>query len=77
MTKHKIYMGIKCIQSDQLKPPNNSSISLYRSLICISRHIIPKNGIQTHKNIESILMLGVQLYHHLMTLAYQNQSQSQ
>jgi len=65
MTKHKIYMGVSCIHSDQPKSHSNSSISF-------SGHIIPKNGIQTsafhptmHKNIESILMPSVQVYHHL------------
>jgi len=38
-------MGVNCIQSDQPKSPSNSSISLYTSIICISGHIIPKNGI--------------------------------
>jgi len=47
MKKHKIYIGINCAQLDQPKPPRNSSTSLYTSVICISGHIIPKNGIQT------------------------------
>jgi len=65
------------------KTPSNSSINLYTSIICISGHIIPKNSIQTsafhptmHENIESILMPNVQVYHHLKTLTYQNQTQS-
>jgi len=83
MTKHKIYMGVNCTQSNQPKPSNNSGISLYTSIICILWYIIPKNDIQTstfhpttHKNIESILVPGVQVYHHLKILAYQNQTQS-
>ena len=83
MTKHNIYIGVNCTQSDQPKLPSNSSISLYVSIICISEHIIPKNGIQilafhpmTHENIESILVPGVQVYHHPMTLAYQNRLNS-
>ena len=78
MTKHKTYIGVNCTQSDHLKPPSNSSINLYTSIICISGHIIPKNGIQTsafhpttHENIESFLVTGVQVYHHPKTLAYQ------
>jgi len=79
MTKHKIYMGANCTQLDHLKPPSNSSISLYTCIVCISGLFFPKNGIQTsafhpmtHKNIESILVPGVQVYHHLRTLGYQN-----
>ena len=82
-TKHNIYIGVNYTSSDQPKSPNNSGISLYTSITCISGYIIPKNGIQTsafhstmHENIESILVLGVQVYHHLKTLAYQNQTQS-
>ena len=74
MSKRKIYIRVKCTQSDQPKPPSNSSISLYTSIICILGHIIPKNGIQTsvfhptmHENIESILVPGVQVYHHPKT----------
>ena len=83
MTKHKIYIGVNCAQSDQPKPLSNSSISLYTSIICISGHVIPKNGIQTsdfHPTtqgiIESILVPGVQVYHPPKILAYQNQTQS-
>ena len=83
MTKHNIYIGVNCTRSDQPKPHSDSSISLYTSIIYISGHIIPKNGIQTpafhpttHENIESILVPGVQVYHPLKTLAYQNQTQS-
>ena len=46
MTKHNIYLGVNCTYSDQPKPPSNSSISLYTSIIGVSGHIIPKNGIQ-------------------------------
>ena len=66
MTKLKICIGVNCTQLGQPKPPSNSSISLYTSIICISGHIIPKNGVQTlafhpttHENIESILVPGV------------------
>ena len=79
MTKHNIYIGVNCTQLDQPKPHSNTSISLYTSIICISGHIIPKNDIQTsafhptmHEKIESILVPGVQVYHHPKTLAYQN-----
>ena len=65
------------------KTPSNSSISLYTSIKCISGHIFPKNDIQTsafhpmtHDNNESILVPGVQVYHHPKTLANQNQTQS-
>ena len=83
MTKHNIYIGVNCTHSDQPKPPSNSSISLYTSIICISGHIFPKNDIQTsafhpmtHDNNESILVPGVQVYHHPKTLANQKQTQS-
>ena len=83
MTKHNIYIGVNCTQSDQPKPHSNSSISLYTSIKCISGHIFPKNGIQTsafhpttHDNNESILVPGMQVYHHPKTLANQNQTQS-
>jgi len=74
MTKHNIYIGINCTQSTQSKPPSSSNINLCTSIICISGHIIPKNGIQTsafhptmHESIESILVPGVQVYHHPKT----------
>jgi len=77
MTKHNIYIRVNCTLSEQPKPPSNSSINLYTSVICISGHIIPKNDIQTsafhpttHENIESILVPHVQGYHHPKTLAY-------
>ena len=82
MTKHNIYIRVNYTRSDQPKPYSDSSISLYTSIIYISRHIVPKNGIQTpafhptmHENIESILVPGVQMYHHPRTLTYQNQTQ--
>ena len=83
MTKHNIYIGVNCTQSDQPKPHSNSSISLYTSIICISGHIFPKNDIQTsafhpttHDNNEFILVPGVQVYHHPKILANQNQTPS-
>ena len=73
MTKQNIYNRGNCTCSDQPKPPSNSSIRLYTSIMCISGHI-PKNGIQTsifhpttHENIESILVSSVQVYHHPKT----------
>ena len=64
MTKQNIYNRVDCTRSDRPKPPSNSSISLYTSIICISGHIIPDNGIQTsafhpttYENNEFILVL--------------------
>ena len=63
MTKHNIYIRVNCTCSDQPKPPSNSSIRLYTSIMCISGHFILKNGIRTsifhptmHENNESILV---------------------
>ena len=63
MTKQNIYIRVNCTRSDQPKPSINSSISLYTSIICISGHIIPNNGIQTpafhptsYENNETIMV---------------------
>jgi len=82
MTKHNIYIGVNCTHSDQPKSPSNSSISLYTSIIYIFRIHHPK---EWHPDISFsphhawkhwiCLMPGVQVYHYLKTLAYQNQTQ--
>jgi len=47
MTKPKTYIGVNCTQLNRPNHPSNSSISLYSSIVCISRFFIPGNDIQT------------------------------